>query len=119
EPLLRGELRIDRALRGGALEDEAANGASRVVEELPMPDDRVLVRRDLADERRVLRRDRVESLQPVDEVVEALCAEDDGEGRLAVLRRVDRDEPLGEGLLRGREIAARDAERLLVLRELL
>ncbi len=84
-----------------------------------MPDDRVLVGCDLADERRVLRRDRVEGLEPVDEVVEALCPENDGEGRLAVLRRVDRDKPLGERLLRGDEIATGDAERLRVLRKLL
>ena len=64
------------------------------------------------DERRVLLRDRVERLDPRDEVVEARGAEDDGEGRLAVLRRVDRDEPLRERLLRGGEVAARDAERL-------
>ena len=36
-----------------------------------------------------------------------------------VLRRVHRNEPLGEGRLRDGEVAAGDAERLLVLGELL
>ena len=119
EAMLRGELRIDRVLRGRALGNEATGGASRVVQELPVAGDRALVRRDLLDERRVLVRDRVLGLEAVDEVIEALRAEDHGEGRLAVLRRVDRDEPLGERLLRGSEVAARDAERLLVDREFL
>jgi hypothetical protein len=69
---------------------------------------------DLVDHRCVLLRHRVDGLDPVDEVGEAVRPEDDGERRLVVARRVDRDETLLEGDLGGPEVRAGDAERLAV-----
>jgi hypothetical protein len=77
-------------------------------------DDLVLERDHLMDERRVLLRHRVDCLDARDQVVEALGAEDDGERGVLLLRRVDGHDALRERVLGLAEIAAGDAERLMV-----
>ena len=62
----------------------------------------------------VLRRHRLHGLDAVDEIVDALRAENHRERRLVVARRVDRDEPLHQRLLRLTEVRARDVQRNLV-----
>src|SRR5207244_8792170 len=68
----------------------------------------------VVDERRILLRDRVDGLDPRDEVVEAASSEDDGERRLLLLGRVDRDEPFRKRALRTCEVPASDAQGLPV-----
>ena len=70
------------------------------------------------DEGRILLRDRVDGLDSRDEVVEAASSEDDGERRLLLLGRVDRDEPLRKRALRACEVPASDAQCLPVDPEL-
>jgi hypothetical protein len=106
------------ALRGARL-DQPLLPDSLVAQQSSVSHDLVLVADHLVDECRVLLGDGIDGLDPGDEVVEAAGAENHGEGRLLVFRRVDRNEPLRQCVLRAGEVHARDAERLPVHTELL
>ena len=85
-----------------------------MVQQDPALDDLVLESDHLVHQVRILLRNRVDRLDPGDEVVEAAGTEDDGERGLLLIRRVDRDEPPLEHNLRLGEISAGDAQRLPV-----
>jgi hypothetical protein len=68
----------------------------------------------LVQHRKILRRHRLHGLDAIHEIVDARRAEQDGKRRLVVTRRIDRDEPLHERVLRALEVRARRAERNLV-----
>jgi hypothetical protein len=55
--------------------------------------DRLLETDDFVHHGNILRRDGLHRLDAVDEIVDALRAEQHGKCRLVVARRVDRDEP--------------------------
>jgi len=72
---------------------------------------------DLMDDGDVLRGERLHRFDPVDEIVDARRAEEHGDGRLVVARRVDVDEPRREILLRDDEVRLRGVQADPVDRE--
>ena len=102
------------ALRRGALPDEARLLDAGVFEVLLVRRDLPLERDHLVHHGDVLRRHRLQCLDPVDEIVDALRAEEHRKRRLLVPRRVDDDEPLLERHLRLAEIRPRRVQRLAV-----
>ena len=111
---LGGEPSLNPVACGGACGDQLVRACPLPSQQRSAPHDLLLEPNHLVDQCRVLLRDRVDGLDPGDEVVEAVGAEEHRERGLLVLRRVDRDDPLRERKLRLREIAARYAECLAV-----
>ena len=114
QPLLAAELRADARLRRSARCDEPALALVRAHERMLVGRHGLLEADDLVHHRDVLARDRLHRLDAVDEILDARRAEHDAERRLIVARRVDRDEPLHERLLRLNEIRARRVQPDLV-----
>jgi len=98
--------------------EQATRACPLSMQQQPALHDLVLEPEHLVDQGGILRRDRVDRLDPGDEVVETACAEDHRQGGLLLIRGVDRDEPFLERSLRLGEIATGHAECLAIDDEL-
>src|SRR5215472_4846509 len=97
-----------------ALHDQPVLACAFSTEQRPPVHNLLLERDHLVDERRVLLRHRVRRLDACHEVAETASAEENGERGLLTLGRVARNEAPLERTLRMPEIAARDAQRLVI-----
>src|SRR5581483_1679293 len=110
QPAALGETGLDLLLRRRTLGDDLLLASLRALQERGADDDVVLELLDLPDDLCVLRGDAVRGLDSVEELGQAVRAEENRERRVVLLLGVEGTQPQPQAALRDRQVALRDLQ---------